>query len=110
MYYFSRSLSAADIGRKRNLQRIPPNRHIPLEELEYEGHDIYFYDDLESLSNVWLSNNLDNSGQLLIEFFKFFSKDFLYNAHVISIRSEGGLISKEAKGWPTEVSIRREGF
>ena len=37
----------------------------------------------------------------LIDFFKFYSRDFTYNTGVISIRA--GLLSKESKGWDNDV-------
>lgn len=87
-----------------NLQRIPPAAALPLSELEYEGHDISFFDDLESLPLHFDSENRDSSGQLLIQFFHFFSKVFDYARSVVSIRAPGGTMTKVEKGWPTEVS------
>lgn len=89
----------------RNLQRLPLPRALPLEELEYEGHDISFYDDLEALPRVWQTSNQENVGQLLVEFFRYFSKDFMYNSDVVSIRSATGIVGKDVKGWFTDVSI-----
>lgn len=37
----------------------------------------------------------------LIDFFKFYSRDFAYNTGVASIRA--GLLSKESKGWHNDV-------
>lgn len=37
----------------------------------------------------------------LIDFFKYFSRDFLYNTGVASIRA--GLLKKETKGWQNDV-------
>ena len=37
----------------------------------------------------------------LIDFFKFYSRDFTYNTSVVSIRA--GLLTKESKGWQSEV-------
>lgn len=90
-----------------NLQQLPPLRPVPLEELEFEGHDISFFDDLEALPRVWQTANNDNVGELLIDFFRYFSKDFGYNSTVISIRSETGWLSKESKGWLQDVSRGR---
>lgn len=39
----------------------------------------------------------------LIDFFKYFSREFSYGLGVASIR--GGLLKKESKGWSTEVSL-----
>jgi len=38
----------------------------------------------------------------LIDFFRYYSRDFLYNTGVASIRA--GLIKKDSKGWQNEVS------
>ena len=50
--------------------------------------------------------NSDLSRSRLIDFFKYFSRDFLYNTGVASIRA--GLIKKESKGWQNDV--RPPGF
>lgn len=39
----------------------------------------------------------------LIDFFKYFSREFSYGLGVASIRA--GLLKKESKGWSTEVSL-----
>ena len=83
-----------------------PPRPAHLEELEFDGNDISFFDDLEALPRIWQTQNQENVGQLLIDFFRYFTKDFMYNQDVVSIRSEKGTLSKEMKGWFTDVSLR----
>jgi terminal uridylyltransferase len=39
----------------------------------------------------------------LIDFFKYFSREFSYGMGVASIRA--GLLKKESKGWSTDVSL-----
>ena len=39
----------------------------------------------------------------LIDFFKYFSREFSYGLGVASIRA--GLLKKETKGWSTDVSL-----
>ena len=39
----------------------------------------------------------------LIDFFKYFSREFSYGLGVASIRA--GLLKKESKGWSTDVSL-----
>lgn len=68
-------------------------------QTEFEGKDIYFFDDLELLPRYWQSTNRDNVGELLIAFFNYYHKEFRYTFDVVSIRSEGGIINKAAKGW-----------
>lgn len=41
------------------------------------------------------------SGGRLIDFFRYYSRDFAYNTGVASIRA--GLLKKESKGWQNEV-------
>lgn len=89
-----------------NLQRLPLPESTPLEDLTYQGHDISFFDDLDQLSTVFpgLHQNLESSGELLIDFFKYFANGFDYAKSVISIRSEKGTLGKEEKGWNSDVS------
>ena len=82
-----------------------------------------FFDDVELLRQRWQSANTDSVGQLcvdfchlggdrsfrtffgsprLMDFFKYFSRDFLYNTGVASIRS--GLLKKDNKGWQNDVT------
>ncbi|POW04390.1 hypothetical protein PSTT_10418 [Puccinia striiformis] len=86
-----------------NLQQLPPPRVTPPEESVYEGHDIYFFDDLDALPRFWAGMNRENVGELLIEFFRFFSATFRYQHDVISVRTPGGLLSKESKGWLKDI-------
>ncbi|KAE8258669.1 hypothetical protein A4X13_0g1538 [Tilletia indica] len=87
-----------------NLQRIPPSRPLNPEEVELNGHNIYFYDDIATLRQEWSSQNTENVGELLIDFFRYFSKEFSYSRDVISLRTEGGLMSKD-KDWTSELCI-----
>jgi hypothetical protein len=82
-----------------------------------------FFDDVQLLRQRWQSANTDSVGQLyvafrhlsddrcsraffglsrLIDFFKYFSRDFLYNTGVASIRA--GLLKKDSKGWQNDVT------
>jgi terminal uridylyltransferase len=88
----------------RNLQRLKSQYSLDSDTAKYDGHDISFFDDLDALKAVWSSNNTDNVGDLLIDFFRFFAKEFSYSNQVISIRSETGVLSKDSKGWPNDVS------
>ncbi|GAA5911140.1 hypothetical protein JCM5296_007500 [Sporobolomyces johnsonii] len=91
-----------------NLQRLPLPHPTPLEELTYEGHDISFFDDLELLPSVFQSLNTDSSGELLVDFFRYFAKSFDYAHSVISVRSEKGVLGKEQKGWHTDIEFDPE--
>ncbi|KAI0632885.1 hypothetical protein C8Q77DRAFT_853215 [Trametes polyzona] len=83
-----------------NLQQMPPLRPISEEESHLNGYNIWFFDDIELLRQRWKSSNTDTVAELLIDFFKFYSRDFAYNTGVASIRA--GLLKKEAKGWLSE--------
>ncbi|GAA6007389.1 hypothetical protein JCM11491_004145 [Sporobolomyces phaffii] len=91
-----------------NLQRLPLPTEIPIEDLTYEGHDISFFDDLDQLSTVFTGQNVDSTGELLIDFFKYFANSFDYTKSVISIRSERGTLGKEEKGWHSDVDFDPE--
>ncbi|KAJ1025870.1 hypothetical protein NDA16_002496 [Ustilago loliicola] len=88
-----------------NLQRVPPTRPMKPEEMELNGNNIYFYDDVAALRKEWSSQNTENVGELLIDFFRYFSKEFSYARDVISLKSETGLLSKDSKNWNAELCI-----
>jgi hypothetical protein len=87
-----------------NLQRLPLQHMYALSDIECQGCDIYFFDDLQALPRIWQSANLDNVGELLIDFFRYYAKDFNYTSTVVSLRSEHGLLWKDTKGWESDVS------
>lgn len=88
-----------------NLQRVPPTRPMRTDEMQLEGNNIYFYDDLASLRKQWSSHNTDNVGELLIDFFRYFSKEFSYSREVISLKSDSGSFSKDGVTWTSELCI-----
>ncbi len=88
-----------------NLQRLPPTRPMKPDEMELNGNNIYFYDDVATLRKEWSSQNTDNVGELLVDFFRYFSKEFSYARDVISLKSENGLIPKDGKTWNAELCI-----
>ncbi|PPQ77890.1 hypothetical protein CVT25_015377 [Psilocybe cyanescens] len=88
-----------------NLQQMPPLRPISKEDTHLNGHNIWFFDDIDLLRQRWHSENVDTVAELLIDFFKYYSRDFTYNTGVASIR--GGLLKKESKGWQNELSAGR---
>ncbi|OJA17826.1 hypothetical protein AZE42_06159 [Rhizopogon vesiculosus] len=87
-----------------NLQQMPPLRPISQEDTHIGGHNTWFFDDIELLRQRWQSSNTDSVADLLIDFFRYYSRDFTYNTGVASIR--GGLLKKESKGWQNEASSR----
>ncbi|EEB87539.1 hypothetical protein MPER_15079, partial [Moniliophthora perniciosa FA553] len=84
---------------------MPPLRPISKEETHINGHNIWFFDDIDLLRQRWRSENTETVAELLIDFFRYFSKEFLYNTAVASIRA--GLIKKETKGWQNDLSASR---
>ncbi|KAF5352994.1 hypothetical protein D9758_007885 [Tetrapyrgos nigripes] len=66
------------------------------------GHNTWFFDDVELLRQRWHSDNTESVAELLIDFFRYFSRDFPYHVGVASIRA--GLLKKEVKGWQNELS------
>lgn len=90
-----------------NLQRLQPANKSSVDRAEFEGHDVYFFDDFEHLPLYWQSQNRDSVGELLVDFFHYYQKEFRYSFDVVSIRTDGGLLSKQAKGWNSDVCSRR---
>ncbi|KAL5478923.1 hypothetical protein ACEPAI_2210 [Sanghuangporus weigelae] len=90
-----------------NLQQIPPLHPIPPEEHHMGNNNIWFFDDIELLHQRWKSQNTESVGELLIDFFRYYAKDFMYNTGVASIRA--GLLRKEVKGWQNDNDPRFKG-
>ncbi|EMD35083.1 hypothetical protein CERSUDRAFT_54323, partial [Gelatoporia subvermispora B] len=93
-----------------NLQQMSPLRPISHEDTHLNGYNIWrvswtlFFDDIELLRQKWKSSNTETVAELLIGFFKFYSREFAYNIGVASIRD--GLLAKESKGWQSELHER----
>ncbi|KAF8797597.1 hypothetical protein BYT27DRAFT_7204404 [Phlegmacium glaucopus] len=87
-----------------NLQQMPPLRPISEEDTHINGHNIWFFDDIDLLRQRWHSENNESVAELLIDFFRYYSRDFLYNTGVASIRA--GLLKKDSKGWQNDLSAR----
>jgi terminal uridylyltransferase len=80
------------------LQPIPENTND--DEIHHaEGgyiYNIWFSKDTESMPH---SRNKSSLGELLRGFFDYYLYKFGWGQSVISIRTEGGLLSKQDKGW-----------
>ncbi|KAF9528870.1 hypothetical protein CPB83DRAFT_766212, partial [Crepidotus variabilis] len=92
-----------------NLQQMPPLRPISKEDTHLNGHNIWFFDDIDLLRQRWRSENTETVAELLtraafrlIDFFRYYSRDFSYNTGVASIRA--GLLKKDSKGWQNELT------
>ncbi|KAG6857027.1 hypothetical protein H0H87_010700 [Tephrocybe sp. NHM501043] len=88
-----------------NLQQMPPLRPISTEDTHFAGYNTWFFDDIELLRQRWHSDNTENVAELLIDFFRYYSRDFSYNTGVASIRA--GLLKKDSKGWQNDLSGSR---
>jgi len=71
------------------------------EETHLNGNNIWFFDDIDLLRQQWHSSNTDSVADLLMDFFRFYAKDFPYALGVASIRA--GVQKKESKGWLSDV-------
>jgi len=85
-----------------NLQRWPSDAPLARKDVMLGGHNVYFYDNMDVLSHAWHSANAESVGELLLDFFRYFSRDFHYARDAISMRTEGGLVAKEMHGWSAD--------
>ncbi|KAH8084883.1 hypothetical protein BXZ70DRAFT_565044 [Cristinia sonorae] len=83
-----------------NLQQMPPLRPMTKEESHLNGHNVWFFDDINLLRQRWQSTNTESVAELLVDFFRFYSREFPYNTSVVSIRA--GILKKDSKGWLSE--------
>ncbi|KAJ6598675.1 hypothetical protein B0H10DRAFT_2085509 [Mycena sp. CBHHK59/15] len=88
-----------------NLQQMPPLRPITKEDTHLAGHNTWFFDDIDLLRQRWHSDNNESVAELLIDFFRYYARDFSYNTGVASIRA--GLLKKSTKGWQNDLSTSR---
>lgn len=82
--------ATATAGRQPSPERV---------ETSPEGHNLTFFDDLDLLGQHWQGTNQDSSGQLAIEFFRYFATEYAYHDKVISIRSKQGQLDRQQKNW-----------
>ncbi|KAK5998131.1 Terminal uridylyltransferase cid1 [Cladobotryum mycophilum] len=102
-----------------NLQQLAPKplQHSSRAEIEanssYRGYNVQFWRNEQQIIQLALSNqlnhNTDSIGNLLRGFFEYFaqngamsnvsSRGFDWGRDVISLRTHGGLLSKQEKGW-----------
>ncbi|KAJ7430186.1 hypothetical protein FB451DRAFT_1325416 [Mycena latifolia] len=88
-----------------NLQQMPPLRPITKEDTHVAGYNTWFFDDIELLRTRWHSENNESVAELLIDFFRYYARDFSYNTGVASIRA--GLLKKSTKGWQNDLSASK---
>lgn len=90
-----------------NLQTFPIPEDTPTAEIVFEGasagddlFEIWFYKDIDTLPK---SSNIMHIGELLRGFFEYYAYAFQWGREVVSIRTKGGLMTKQEKGWVTAV-------
>ncbi|RPA91965.1 hypothetical protein L873DRAFT_1751119 [Choiromyces venosus 120613-1] len=88
-----------------NLQNILIPEDVPPDQIfdeDGEGeHQIWYAKDIENLPKT---TNQMHIGQLLHSFFEYYSYRFQWGREVISIRTQGGILSKQEKGWVAAVT------
>ncbi|EGX52268.1 hypothetical protein AOL_s00043g57 [Orbilia oligospora ATCC 24927] len=85
-----------------NLQLIPPDPDTPESELRQDGFDIWYFKDIAKITSGELLPDGKNEmglGQLIYEFFQYFTTNFNFVSEVVTIRSLGGVMYKQHKGW-----------
>ncbi|KAK6501118.1 hypothetical protein TWF481_008966 [Arthrobotrys musiformis] len=85
-----------------NLQLIPPEPDTPESELMQDGFNIWYYKDIARIASGELlpgGKNEMGLGQLIYEFFQYFTTNFNFVSEVVTIRSRGGVMYKQHKGW-----------
>jgi len=88
-----------------NLQNTPIPEDVPPDQIFDEGgegeHRIWYAKDIENLPKT---TNQMHIGLLLHSFFEYYSHRFQWGREVISIRTQGGIFSKQEKGWVSAVT------
>ncbi|KAK6532255.1 hypothetical protein TWF281_006447 [Arthrobotrys megalospora] len=85
-----------------NLQLIPPEPDTPESELTQDGFNIWYFKDISKITSGELlpgGKNQMGLGQLLYEFFQYFTTNFNFVGEVVTIRRPGGVMYKQEKGW-----------
>ncbi|EPS38088.1 hypothetical protein H072_8180 [Dactylellina haptotyla CBS 200.50] len=85
-----------------NLQLIAPPHDTPTSELMQEGYNIWYFKDISRISSGELLPSGKNGmslGQLIYEFFQYYTTNFNFVSEVVTIRTPGGVMYKQEKGW-----------
>ncbi|KAI0381955.1 hypothetical protein F5Y04DRAFT_253661 [Hypomontagnella monticulosa] len=110
-----------------NLQQLaPPDPNLPAEALEglttCQGHNVRFWRDEQEIQRLasqgHLNQNQESIGSLLRGFFEYYAQNntmstthkrgFDWGRDVISLRTHGGLLSKQDKGWTGAKTVIQE--
>ncbi|KAF0021384.1 hypothetical protein F2P81_026362 [Scophthalmus maximus] len=71
-----------------------------------DGWNVYFFDDLETLPSRWskYGSNTETVGELWLGLLRFYTEDFDFREHVISIRQHGRLTTFN-KQWTSKYIV-----
>lgn len=101
-----------------NLQLQAERMRLPVQHID--GWDVSFWNDPAAITaaNIQgsLTRNTETVGSLLAGFFQYFAspsggRGFIWMKQVLSLRTPGGVLTKEAKGWTgarTETTDKKE--
>lgn len=94
-------------------QNMPPDNGV-----EVDGWNVQFWHDDEAILTAkqrgQITANREPLGSLLAGFFQYYSSQgghpqFVWTQQTLSLRSQGGILSKEEKGWTKAVTEEGEG-
>jgi len=89
----------------QNLQTLPCPEGTKEEEKTYTDekgqYNIWYVKNVENLKP---STNQMSIGALMRGFFDYYTYKFVWGQSVVSVRTKGGLLSKQEKGWITAIS------
>ncbi|KAG4300578.1 hypothetical protein PCK1_003007 [Pneumocystis canis] len=82
-----------------NLQRMKatPGKPLAQSEIECDGFNVWFFKDIDTTRPF--SRNMDSLGKLVYGFFYYYAYQFNWKDHVVSIRTQTGLLTKQEKEW-----------
>ncbi|XP_047185189.1 terminal uridylyltransferase 7 [Scophthalmus maximus] len=80
-------------------------------EVMVDGWNVYFFDDLETLPSRWsqYGSNTETVGELWLGLLRFYTEDFDFREHVISIRQHGRLTTFN-KQWTSKYIVIEDPF
>ncbi|XP_043920126.1 terminal uridylyltransferase 7 isoform X2 [Protopterus annectens] len=91
------------------LQEIYGDRRTPAGHVD--NWNVYFFSDLEKLKNRWADygKNTESVGELWLGFLRFYTEEFDFKEHVISIRSKN-LLTTFKKQWTSKYIVIEDPF
>ncbi|XP_068093297.1 terminal uridylyltransferase 7 [Hyperolius riggenbachi] len=91
------------------LQEIYPDNRRP--EILVDGWNVYFFDKVNELSKFWpdFGKNAESVGELWLGLLRFYTEDFDFKEHVISIRRKS-LLTTFKKQWTSKYIVIEDPF